>query len=296
MLSWDAPINDHLPFTIINPYFPDQPILVYQLLNHTSSLLDGKKYGQTYLLDQRVDTIDKEGMHWGYLDFLEKHERIGLSEFVRQTLSRKGKWYKKKNFLKQEPGTGRQYSNINAAVAGLLVEQVSGKSFANYVQEEIFAPLGMKNSGFAGHRDYDALRAQLYFPSGYRVPPYELATYPDGGWLTNLADLGLYLQDVLGGYQGRPGLLSEAGYQLMLPGDQDEKRAFWGMGRESRMIGHTGSDPGVHCEIRFSADHPVGIIVLTNTNAEDNEEVWGQLKGIIDVLSTAAKDVAPGVR
>ncbi len=292
-LAWDAPISDHLPFPIVNPYFPDEPIRVYHLLNHTSSLLDGKKYGQTYLLDGRAGVLDKEGMHWGYLDFLEKHERISLSNFVEQTLSRKGKWYKKKNFLKNLPGTVKEYSNINAAVAGLIVEQVSGTSFANYVQEAIFEPLKMSTSSFAGHIDYNETRAKLYFPSGHRVPPFELATYPDGGWLTNVSDLSLYLQDVLGGYQGRAGLLNEESYKLMLPGDKDEKRAFWGMGSESRLIGHTGSDPGVHCDIRFSADHPVGIILLTNTNAEDNEELWQQFKGIMDTLTQAAAKVEP---
>ncbi|MEL6831677.1 MAG: serine hydrolase domain-containing protein [Bacteroidota bacterium] len=290
-LDWDAPINDYLPFSIVNPYFPEEPIQVRHLLNHTSSLLDGKNYGQTYLLDGRAGELDKEGMHWGYLDFLEKHERISLRGFVEQTLVRKGKWYKKKNFLKSKPGTEKAYSNINAAVAGLLVEQVSGKPYATYVQEEIFEPLKMTTSSFAGHIDYNSSRAQLYFPSGYRVPPFELATYPDGGWLTSVSDLSLYLQDVLGGYQGRPGLLSEESYQLMLPGDEDEKRAFWGMGSESRLIGHTGSDPGVHCDIRFSADHPVGVVLLTNTNAEDNEELWQQFKGIMDTLSEAASKV-----
>ncbi|MEO0875372.1 MAG: hypothetical protein AAFY48_12270, partial [Bacteroidota bacterium] len=59
----------------------------------------------------------------------------------------------------------------------------------------------------------------------------------------------------------------------------------------SRLIGHTGSDPGVHCDIRFSADHPVGVVLLTNTNAEDNEELWQQFKGIMDTLSEAASKV-----
>ena len=291
VIEWNAPINDYLPFTIENPYFPAEPIRVAQLLNHTSSLQDGKNYGQAYLLDQRADISNKEGMHWGYLEMVQKHDRLSLSEFVEETLSENGRWYKKKNFRKSQPGTEQSYSNINAAVAGLIVERASGKSFASFVQEEIFPALGLTASSFTGKTAFADSRAQLYFPSGYRVPPYELTTYPDGGWLTNLEDLSRYLQDVLGGYQGLPGILNPEGYQLMLPGDGDENRAFWGMGSESRLIGHVGSDPGVHCDIRFSADHPVGIVLLTNTNAEDNEVLWGQVKEILAVLSEAAANV-----
>ncbi len=37
-------INDHLPFKIYNPNFPNKNITIQQLVNHTSSILDGESY------------------------------------------------------------------------------------------------------------------------------------------------------------------------------------------------------------------------------------------------------------
>jgi CubicO group peptidase (beta-lactamase class C family) len=47
------------------------------------------------------------------------------------------------------PGTVPAYSNYGAALAGYIVERVSGKPFNDYVDENIFKPLGMTRSTFA---------------------------------------------------------------------------------------------------------------------------------------------------
>lgn len=46
------------------------------------------------------------------------------------------------------PGEVMAYSNYGSALAGYIVERVSGQSFAEYVEENIFVPLGMENSTF----------------------------------------------------------------------------------------------------------------------------------------------------
>ncbi len=51
-----------------------------------------------------------------------------------------------------EPGEKYVYSNSNYVVLGAIIEKVSGKSYEDYLQENIFGPLGMKNSGY-DHRD-----------------------------------------------------------------------------------------------------------------------------------------------
>lgn len=272
----ENPINDYLPFEIVNPYHSESPILVKHLLDHSSSIRDGKNYGQAYLFDEANDNSSVEGIHGGFLGFLKSHEPLGLEDFIRETLVPKGRWYKKKNFLKAVPGTENSYSNLNAAIAGLLVEKVSGQSFQEYTTENIFAPLGLNNSVWSINAEEKDLFAEYYFPSKLIVPRYYLATYPDGGWITNTADLSTYLQDMIAGYIGETGLLSQESYQMLLPGDVDDQRAFWGMGSKSRDIGHTGSDPGVHCEMRFNADSKIGIVIMTNVNAEDNETLWTQ--------------------
>ncbi len=51
-----------------------------------------------------------------------------------------------------EPGEKYVYSNSNYVVLGAIIEKVSGKSYEDYLQENIFGPLGMRNSGY-DHRD-----------------------------------------------------------------------------------------------------------------------------------------------
>ena len=78
----------------------------------------------------------------------------------------------------------------------------------------------------------------------------------------------------------------------MLPGDDDKDRAFWGMGEISRNIGHGGSDPGVQTDLQFNADYKVGRIILTNVNAEDNEILWEQYRGIHQILAKYEQKLA----
>jgi CubicO group peptidase (beta-lactamase class C family) len=52
-LNLDDNINDHLPFKIINPNFPNDKITIRHLANHTSSILDGDSYERRFLLFMR---------------------------------------------------------------------------------------------------------------------------------------------------------------------------------------------------------------------------------------------------
>ncbi len=51
-----------------------------------------------------------------------------------------------------EPGEKYVYSNSNYIVLGAIIEKVTGKTYEDYLQENIFKPLGMNNSGY-DHRD-----------------------------------------------------------------------------------------------------------------------------------------------
>jgi CubicO group peptidase (beta-lactamase class C family) len=52
-----------------------------------------------------------------------------------------------------EPGEKYQYSNSGYVILGAIIEKVSGKSYYDYVQDYIFRPLGMKDSGYS--EDYN---------------------------------------------------------------------------------------------------------------------------------------------
>jgi len=52
------------------------------------------------------------------------------------------------NFL---PGTSTQYANINFAVCALIIENVSGMPYAEYMKKEVFEPLGMETASVHSH-------------------------------------------------------------------------------------------------------------------------------------------------
>lgn len=281
-LSMDTEINELLPFEVVNPYFKDHPILVRHLANHTSSILDTDHYRKSYILDDSFS--ESENVHEEFLDFIEKHDPMDLKEFLFRILNKEGDWYSKRNFLKAEPGTIKDYANLNAALAAYIIEVATAMPFEEYTQSRIFTPLGMKFSSWNMSKDNWLMTATPYFPAGDQVPRYRLITYPDGGLYSNVEDLSKYLIEMIKVYSGQSSYLKPEFAKLLLPGDDDNDRAFWGMGEKSRNIGHGGSDPGAQADLQFNADRKIGRIILCNVNAEDNEELWRQYREIHDIL------------
>src|SRR5215467_3341635 len=61
-----------------------------------------------------------------------------------------------------EPGTKWNYSNSGYVLLGYLIEKISGQSYADFLQENIFTPLGMKDSGYDSNFKVIAHRAAGY--------------------------------------------------------------------------------------------------------------------------------------
>lgn len=102
----------------------DRPITIHQLLTHTAGFAcDGPAGSEVVKLYKRA----------------ELHEARDLAEFC-ATLSRLP--------LATEPGEAYAYG-VSLDVLGRLVEVVSGLAFETFLQQRIFAPLGMTDTGFA---------------------------------------------------------------------------------------------------------------------------------------------------
>ena len=282
-ITMDTKINDVLPFEIVHPRFKESPILVRHLVAHTSSLTDTRYYGQSYIWSGRE--VEAENVSQDFLNFIKSHEQISLETFLKRIYVKGEKWYKKKNFLKTKPGTTQEYANLNAALMAYILEQLIGQPYDAYTREQILEPLNMNASAWS-YRKIDMTNlAKRYFPRGQIVPAYSLITYPDGGLYSTVADLSHYLREMILAYGGDSDFLRLEYAQLLLPGDDDNERAFWGMGQKSRNIGHGGSDPGTQTDMQFNADSRIGRIIFTNVNAEDNQALWEQYRGIHDIIA-----------
>ena len=95
--------------------------------------------------------------------------------------------------LVAEPGTRFMYSNVGYALLELLVEEVTGRDFADYMRDEVLLPLGMRDSTFAWD---DAHGAAM--PTGYDlrcspVAPYLYPARASGGLLATVEDVGRFV-------------------------------------------------------------------------------------------------------
>ncbi|MCG8375133.1 MAG: beta-lactamase family protein, partial [Chlorobiales bacterium] len=209
-------------------YFPELPkavygdVLVRHLVHHTS----------------------------GVRDYLRLAYLAGFSDFAYYTAEEAlGKLVKQKS-LNFKPGDEFLYSNSGYMLMALLVERVSGKTLNEFAREHFFDPIGMKSTQF--YEDHTRIvrnRADGYAPTptGYRIHMTTLDIIGDGGVLTTVKDMVLWMEAL----QGR-GPLDRELLEMMtttepLNNGEENDYAF-GLGvmtyRGKKMISHGGAFVG----------------------------------------------------
>ncbi|OAP24777.1 MULTISPECIES: serine hydrolase [Amycolatopsis] len=171
------------------------------------------------------------------------------------------------------PGTAFHYCTKNYATLCLMVEQVSGQSYAAYRKAQVLAPLGM-NRTFTNFAD--TRRAGLIEgPSvlfGLNVPmetPDSPGALPEGYLVSTAEDLSHYLAfQMTGAYHGaRP--LSAESLRLLhgaaVPTGDDHYGSGWGTGtlHGQPVVQHDGDLTRYHANL---PDQRVGLVVLTSRN------------------------------
>lgn len=100
--------------------------------------------------------------------------------------------------LEFNPGDQYAYSNSGYVLLGYIIEQLSGKSYADFVQEQIFGKLGMKNSYYAPVYSLVPNRANGYqlYEGNYEHPEYMSPTIPyaAGSLMSTVDDMFLWNQ------------------------------------------------------------------------------------------------------
>jgi CubicO group peptidase (beta-lactamase class C family) len=203
-------------------------------------------------------------------------------------------------YLKKHPrpllfptGTVPAYSNYGAALAGYIVERVSGEPFERYVEKHIFTPLGMMHTTFdqpLPARFKDAV-SQGYKMASMPPQPYELVvTAPAGSVATTAADMARFMIAQLS--QGRMGdveILKSQTAQLMqspsetaLPGFSTMAHGFFYENRNGRtLISHGGDTVVFHTELDLLPEEHVGIFYNFNSRGRDSA-VYGLRKALLD--------------
>ncbi len=121
-LQLDDPVEQYIPWFSVQYAVTSSPrITLRHLLNHSSGLPD--------TVPAMIGWVHYEDETRSQTELLKRH----LPTF---------------NTLQFEPGSKGIYSNLNYMVLGAVIEVVSGRSYEEFISEEILNPLHMDHSGF----------------------------------------------------------------------------------------------------------------------------------------------------
>lgn len=185
-----------------------------------------------------------------------------------------------------EPGVVTAYSNWGTALAGYIVEQISGQSFDAYVKENIFERLGMEHTAIRPDLSdnewvrKERLKLQCYDTDGtlHEKNFYHIPLYPAGMCASTLGDLQKFAQSLLMKEgEGCPLFQNSATLVEMLTatsyyGDTELPRISHGFLTTERgvhVLGHGGNSYGCSANMEIEPDSGIGVVVMTNQYLEE---------------------------
>ena len=204
--------------------------------------------------------------------------------------------------LEFQPGEKFEYDNSGYVLLGYLIEKVSGQTYAQFVQENIFTPLGMKDSGYDSNTAIIMHRASGYTKGkeGIENAGYVHMTIPfaAGSLFSTVEDLVRWEQGLFGGK-----VLSAASLQKMTTPFKSDY-AF-GLAVSSanghKAIEHGGGIEGFNTHLAYYPDDKLIVVVLGNLNGSAPGDIAHKLAAVAHgetvVLASERKEVtvAPAI-
>ena len=195
-----------------------------------------------------------------------------------------------------EPGAKWNYSNSGYVLLGYLIEKITGESYAKFVQENIFTPLGMKDSGYDSNAAITLQRASGYSPApgGIINTSYIDMTVPfsAGGLYSTTEDLLRWEQALFGGK-----VLSAASLEKMTTPFKNDYafgltvQTMYGR----KAIHHEGGIEGFNTDLEYFPEGKLTVIVLANLNGVGAGAVATKLMALVNgekvVLTSERKEV-----
>jgi CubicO group peptidase (beta-lactamase class C family) len=177
------------------------------------------------------------------------------------------------------PGAKMSYSNSGYVLLGYLIERITGGSYATFVQDNIFTPLGMKDSGYDSNSAVILRRASGYAPSptGPMNAGFIHMSIPHaaGALYSTTEDLLKWQQALYGGR-----VVSAASLQKMTTPFKGDY-AFGLTVRTvngRKMIAHGGGIEGFNTSLSYFPDEKLAIVVLSNINGPTADELASKLE------------------
>ena len=181
------------------------------------------------------------------------------------------------------PGTTPAYSNYGMALAGYIVQRVSGQPFETYVREHVLEPAGMTSSTYEQPlpKDMADLLGPGYTSTGEEIPFELMGDFPAGSLTVSAPDFAAFMNAQL---SRSPKLLREETWeQMWSPGLGEErlgnraKAGEMGLGyfdlsrHGQRVVGHGGDIPGWHSQFELYPEEKTGIFISYNGDGNGSD-------------------------
>jgi CubicO group peptidase (beta-lactamase class C family) len=177
------------------------------------------------------------------------------------------------------PGEKMRYSNIGYVLLGKIIEVVSGQSYAEFIEINIFKKLGMNDS------QYDGLQIVPNRATGYHRTRYgyENADWVDSSWryaagglVSTVNDLALWYHSLASGK-----LISLNSYRQMIEPFKlnDGRQSHYALGlnnfeiHKNKVIAHNGRTSGFSTSAVYFPEQDSYIAVLSNERPSDPQKL-----------------------
>lgn len=270
LLSVHDPIGKHLPDY---PAWAGKNITIHHLLSHTSGIPD-------YINDYPLRFKFKQMSGW-----LPSKDEL-IASFQDRPLG----------FM---PGTKFKYSNSGYVLLARIVEKVSGKDYANYLQERIFDKLGMENTGL-GEFDLISNRSVAYKGRGKNKKP--LPNFRKE-WIYGMGELYSTAEDLskwLGSF-AKGSLLTQKSIDKMFSPEKNNYAYGWHVYDVfgHMQFSHGGYLPGWNSYVFYYPQDTLSIVVLSNVEHANPLDICGNISRIlyanrIDATESYANDKLMG--
>lgn len=255
--------------SVVTTYLPDYPkksgdiVTIHHLLSHTSGIPN-------------------------YTAFPGFFRNVSIKPY--ETLDFVGEFADKE--LEFEPGAQFAYSNSGYFLLGVIAETITGKTYETLLQERIFTPLGMNDSGYDHHKSILKERATGYERRGTKMLNARYLDmsipYAAGAIYSTVEDLYKWDQAL---YTNQ--LLDAKHMELFFkPAISSGRNAYaygWAIKDEMvgntqetvRAIAHDGGINGFNTYITRCPDDKEVIILLNNTSSAQLNKMVKAIRGIV---------------
>ncbi|MGY2079085.1 serine hydrolase domain-containing protein [Modestobacter sp. SYSU DS0657] len=264
-IALDEPIETYLPGLVRGEGLDGREITVRQLLQHTSGISDYAR--------QLVPGWAASDFH----RFYEPHELVtlGLEEPALFP-----------------PGTDFTYSNTNYVLAGLLVQQVTGRPVGEEITRRVIEPLHLRDTYWPGEGE-QRLRdrhphsySHAYSAAEPGTPPADVTVmdvsmgWAAGALVSTPRDLLRFSHALISGELLRPELLTEMQQTVPAAGTVARGEEGYGLGLQTYTLscggvawGHGGDLPGTHTRNAVTTDGRGAVVVITGDPTTEEQAI-----------------------